>query len=59
MIAATATKKVCPTISRNGAFHEIEGRFGWHGRAWWTQVAYQPVRPAMPGGVRAMARGGA
>jgi len=34
MIAATAIEMTCPVISRDSAFDEIEGRFGWRGRVW-------------------------
>lgn len=34
MIAATAIEMACPVLSRDGAFDEIEGRFGWRGRIW-------------------------
>jgi len=34
MIAATAIEMACPVISRDSAFDEIEGRFGWRGRVW-------------------------
>lgn len=34
MIAATAIEMACPVLSKDSAFDEIQGRFGWRGRIW-------------------------
>lgn len=34
MIAATAIEMVCPVVSRDSAFDELRGRFGWSGPVW-------------------------
>lgn len=34
IIAATAIELVCPLVSKDGAFDDLAGRFGWRGRLW-------------------------
>lgn len=44
MIAATAIEMVCPLISKDTAFDELEGVPGWKGRFWSTEPSGTSIR---------------